>query len=289
MEINFLYETNEKKYLIGKLEKNKIHWKHYYFWKLNKLEIQNPSYFFLDDKNFLYKQKKIELKTDKKLSIQQINKLINSFQEQWYETMWYKISNILVNWKSKIHVLWAKWEISFNLWIFLLKKVDTLKLKSYFWNINLNIYPNSIYSIWYIWEKIKDWHLLILGDNNTKIINLENSFYKNIESINFWLKTLENRIIEIFGKNLDNLNNLTDFHKKIYFKELSKFLEPLELFIKSNLSWDKIYLIWDTKHYPELINKLAKKTKTSILPITENNKIFKNQEETDLYFIEKSF
>jgi len=287
-KINFIYQVTNNKHIIWKIVNWKITNKRYYFDKIEYLNFENNIILFLQDYKFNFCQKTFDLEFKKKFSIKNIDKSLEQINIDYIPT-WYYISNIVINWKKTQYILWQTWQISYTIWVYWLNSLEYNNILKIFWkNIRLNILPNSIYTIRYIFKDIDKWNIIYMLDDNTKIIKIKNWFYTSIEVLNIWLEQLLNNINDIFWTNKININNFSTFHKKIYITELNRFLEPIILFIKNNLTNDKAYIIWNFKYIPNLLYELWKKTKNIIAPIKINNKTFKTTEEIDLFCISQN-
>jgi len=284
MNINFIYEITNWKYIIWEKKENKLYNKRYYFWDLWKLDIKNNTEIYLEDTYFDFQLKNFIYNNKKKISIKNIKDNLEDFQN----FIWYNILNIFINWKKSNFILWKYWEITYDIWTFNLNKLKYNKILKYFGkNINLNIFPKSFFLVSCMQEDIQQWSILYFLNNNIKTINIEKNFYKNIEKLDIWIDEFHKNIKNIFWKRISNIENMSNFNQKVYTKELEKFLEPIVLFLKKNLQKENIYIIWDFKYVPELLKTLWNKLNKNIIPIKINNKTFKNIEEADIYCILK--
>jgi len=284
-KINFLYEKKEWEYLIWNLENWKIKNKRYYFWKLINLEFNNEIDLYLLDTKFNYYLKTF-VSNNKKITIQDIEFNLKDFDLWKDRFIWYTITNIKINWKESNILLWKTWEISYNIWVYTLDNINYNNiLKNFGKNMKLNIFPSSFWVVKFLWNEILDWNLLYLWENKMEIITINNWFYKYIEVLDIWLLQLKNNIFEVFWKKISNLKWLSDFHKKIYFKNIDNFLEPIILFLKNNIINDKIFIIWDFVYLPDFLQVLWNKLKTNIIPVRIWNKEFKTVENADIYSI----
>ena len=285
MDVNFIYEVKNWKYIIWEKKDNKIYNKRYFFWNLWDLDIKDKTEIFLDDIFFNFEIKSFIYDSYKKISIKHIE---NNLKDFW-DFIWYTILNIVKNWQKSKFILWQSWEISYDIWTYNINKLKYNEILKYFWkNIKLNIFPNSFFLIKCIWEEIKNWSILYLLKNNTKLINIKKWFYKNIEKLDIWIYEFNKNIKNIFWKNINSIENMSTFNQKVYIKELNKFLEPIILFLKNNLLNNNIYIIWDFKNAPLLLKILWDKLDTNIIPIRIDNKTFTTTEKANIYFILKN-
>jgi len=286
-KINFIYEWEEK-YITGVLKNNKIHNKKFYYQNIENLNLDENIHLFLKDNKLTYFQKYIIKSTSKKISIKDIENEISEIDLERNVFLWYNISNIKVNWKKENFLLWQSGDIEYVLWIYTISRIEYDKIIWAFWkNTKLNIYPNSLFLIRKL--EINNWNILYIWKNHTEIINVKNWFYFWVEKIELGTSFFENKIKEIFWKNIATTANLSSFHKKIYEKELNKFLVPINFFVKENLKWNIIYSIWDFSHFPNLIENISKETKSEVIPIRIDNKTFLHPEQANIYCIWKYF
>lgn len=286
--INFLYEISEDNWLIWYLEWNKLKNKRYFFWSLDKIDFSDNVAIYLSDSKFDYKQKQIIWDYDEKIKLSDIEKELKllSFKDSIF--LWYNISNIIVDDKNSSILLWKEWKINYTLWIYWLNKLHYNNLLQIFWkNININVYPNSFWTVKEFWINFIHGNLIYFLRNRIKLITIKNWFYENINSLDIWISFLNNRINEIYWKQLDNINELSDFHKKIYFKELNNYLEPIINFLKFNLINDNIFIIWNFNNLPNFLDTISSKLNKVIVPFKVDNKNFKTMEEVDIYNILK--
>lgn len=286
--INFLYEISEDNWLIWYLEWNKLKNKRYFFWSLDKIDFSDNVAIYLSDSKFDYKQKQIIWDYDEKIKLSDIENELKllSFKDSIF--LWYNISNIIVDDKNSSILLWKEWKINYTLGIYWLNKLHYNNLLQIFWkNININVYPNSFWTVKEFWINFLHGNLIYFLRNRVKLITIKNWFYENINSLDIWISFLNNRINEIYWKQLDNINELSDFHKKIYFKELNNYLEPIINFLKFNLINDNIFIIWNFNNLPNFLDTISSKLNKVIIPFKVDNKNFKTMEEVDIYNILK--
>jgi len=289
-KINFIYESWENKYLIWRLENWKIKNKKYYFQNLDILDIENNLKYFMQDDKFSYFQKFIAKKTDKKITIQEIEKEVLNIDLEWHIFIGYMISNIKVNWQEKNYILGEKWELEYVIWIYAINKLEYNNILKHFWkNTKIEIFPTSLFLLKEVTKSISNWNILYFWNENIEIVNIKNKFYYWVEKINIWKKIFLNKIYEIFNKYLTNTTDLSEFHKKVYEKELENYLMPIYLFIQKNLKWDNLYIIWDFKYMPLLLEKLSNHLKIQITPIKIDKKSFSTIEQANIYCIKKYF
>lgn len=286
---NFLYEISSEKKIIGNLQDWKIKNKFFYYDSVNKLDFSQPAYFFLQDKKFNFYYKLFFLEQKGKFSINQLEKIIKSFKIWKNENIaWYVINNIQINNQPDKYILWKSGKISFWVGIYTIENKYLNFIQKIFWkDFHIKIFPDSLFSVQCISKIMKNWNFIYLGKEQTKLIQIKNWFYSKIEILPIWLNYLDIQLKEIFhSKDLQNLN---DFSKKIYNKKIKELIEPISLFIKNNIISDKMFIIWDFKKYPKLLEELSNSIKTKILPLKIDNKDFKQIHALDLYCIEKNY
>jgi len=284
-KINFLYEKKEGEYLIWNLEDWKLKDKKYFFWKLIDLDFSDEMNVYLLDTKFNYYLKSF-VSTDKKVILQDIEANLKDFDLWKDRFIWYTITDIEINWKKSDILLWKTWDITYNIWVYTLDNINYNNvLQDFGKNMKLNIFPTSFWTVKFLWKEVLNWNLLYLWENKIEIITIDNWFYKYIDVLDIWLLQFRNTILEIFWKQIISLEWLSDFHKKIYFKNMDSFLEPIVMFLKDNIVNDKIFVIWDFIHLPNILQVLWNKLKTNIIPIRIWNKEFKTVEKADIYNI----
>jgi len=284
-KINFLYEKKEGEYLIWNLEGWELKNKKYFFWKLIDLDFTDEINIYLLDTKFNYYLKSF-VSTDKKITLQDIEDNLKDFNLWKDRFIWYTITDILINWKKSDILLWKTWEITYNIWVYTLDNINYNNvLKDFGKNMKLNIFPTSFWTVKFLWRGVLNWNLLYLWENKIEIIVINNWFYKYIDVLDIWLLQFRNIILEIFWKQIANLEWFSSFHKNIYFKNMDSFLEPIVMFLKDNLINDKVFVIWDFVYLPDILQMLWNKLKTNIIPIRIWNKEFRTVEKTDIYTI----
>lgn len=284
MDINFIFEIKKQKYILW--NKKNINTKKYYFWNLDNINIQNNTHILLNDEKFDYQSQSFEYYNSKKITLTDIEKELSSFDIWKNIFLWYTIFNIKQNWKKSAYILWKNGKINYNIWIYTINQIFYNKIMKYFWkNIKINIFPSSFFLIKTLEEEIKNGTIVYMLDETTKKINIENWFYKSVESLGIWKKIFTDEIFKIFWKNIKSIENLMDFKKNVYEKELEKFLAPIEIFLKNNKN--NIYIIWDFINCPWLINKIWKKIQSQIIPLKIDKKSFKKTEELEIYCYKK--
>jgi len=286
--MNFAYQISNTKSLVANLKNWKLTNKMFYYKKLSEVDFEDKNLFFMLDSKFNFYGKTFIFDKEEKITLNDIEKLLNEFKKRNEKVIWYTINNIVVNWKKEKFILWQKWEISFHLWVYSLKNIHYDEVLEIFWkNKKVQIYPTSLFSINCLNNIFNDWIIVYLLENTTKVIKIVNWFYQSIEKIEIWLKNFNIWLLENFHKNI-NFKELGEYQKKVYLKELENFLQPISLFIKDNAINQNIYLVWDTHKYPKLTEKISQQINSTIIPLRIDNKSFKRIEDLDLYCIKKN-
>lgn len=286
MQINLVYEIKEGKYITWNLNNWKISWKKYYFSKLSNLDMSWELDLYMQDEKFDFQSKNFKYNSDKKISIKQIEKNLNSFDFWKNIFAWYIVNNIYENGEKSKFILGKSGNVSYNVWIYTIRqRYHDRALKNFGKNKKINIYPNSIHMVQKIWEDIQDWTIMYILKNKIKIINIEEWFYKNVEEVDIKIKDFKDNILEIFAEELKSLADMTDFNKKVYMRELDKFLEPVKIFVNNACKSNKIYVIWNFEKTPSLLENLGKSTGKLIAPIKVWTKRFSSIEEADIFYI----
>jgi len=284
-KINFLYEKKEGEYLIWNLEDWKLKNKKYFFWRLIDLDFADEMNIYLLDTKFNYYLKSF-VSIDKKITLQDIEANLKDFDLWKDRFIWYTITDIVIDWQKSDILLWKTWEITYNIWVYTLDNINyNSVLRDFGKNMKLNIFPSSFWTVKYLWKEVLNWNLLYLWENKIEIIVINSWFYKYIDVLDIWLLQFKNTILEIFWKQIITLEWFSFFHKKIYFKSMDTFLEPIVMFLKDNLINDKIFVIWDFMYFPDILQVLWNKLKANIIPVRIWNKDFKTVEKINIYTI----
>lgn len=277
--VNLIYTLKKNKNIIANYKDSKLKNKRFFFDNIDKLNIDEDSYYLENEENFHYFSKltSIELENTRKLTIKDIEKKMEDILEdpalKGKRLIFYNISYIFVDRKEEEYLMGIEWKkFVFQINIVLMERQETNKIISQIWIIdNLKVYPKSFFLLSRLYKKLKwaDYYLLYLWNKEVKIIDIKNGFYSNIEHINTWLddlkKILENTFPDLnFMKSIDSIN---EFHKNLYQKELNKFTDIISMFIKENAPSNKnILLIWDIWAYPLLVDWLSNSCKQAIMP-----------------------
>jgi len=105
MDLNFIYEVKNWKYIIWEKKDNKIYNKRYFFWNLWDLDIKDKTEIYLEDIFFDFQIKSFVYDSKKKISIKHIE---NNLKDFW-DFIWYTILNIVKNWQKSKFILWQSW------------------------------------------------------------------------------------------------------------------------------------------------------------------------------------
>ncbi len=298
--VNLIYTLEKNKNIIASYKKGKLKNKRFYFDNIDKLNIDIDSYYLDNEEKFYYFSKltSIELKKPKKLTIKDIeDKMDNILEEtvlQGKKVIFYNISYIFIDRKEQEYIMGIEWKrFVFQINIVLMETAETNKIVSTIWNLeNLKIYPKSFFLLNRLYKTVKwsDYYLLYIWNKEVKLIDIKNWFYSNIENINTGLDDLKKILTNTFSdldfmKNIDSIN---DFHKNLYKKEVSKFIEIISMFIKENAPSNKnILLIWDIWNYPLLVDLLSNSCNQSIIPFISKDIRGKKDYDIHLNCLEK--
>ena len=308
---NILYNVNDNKYLVADIECKKIKKKRFYYNDLSNLDFVDPVYWFFDERHFWYFTKNINISFEKKTKITKnildkyYNNIVRNIKLGDSNVISYYIEDIFIDEKPEEYVLWIFWnKFIFNINVYYLNHNNFLDIRKLFWTIkNISVLPSSFFFIKWLKKNLnwQDYFILFVNNDNIKIVLINSSFYKFTDYLNIWITTLQNMIIDTFG-NMDFLKNydsMSDFHKKLYKKNLILFLEMITWFIKSALdqaNYEKstILTIWNISKFPEIIdmlwNQLKKQSQKNItiLPFHSKQIRWKNEISINLNTFEKS-
>ena len=190
-------------------------------------EMQSP--FTIDDYNQILQQKISYLKTITK-----------------EELLFTHIDNIYVQWQPQKFLIWAKGQVYFRLCLIYINRNTLLEFNRNYGDVfehkNLHIYPETFKTISFLKRKLErdNFYLLYIKEWICKIIQVEQGFYKRIESINLGVAFLmqmyrENQIVkyrykshtEIEGNPLAKALVLETVG--FYTQQICKWLESLGL------------------------------------------------------------
>ena len=252
--------------------------------------------FLLDDQRFAFFSYNIQFTSEKKLTLNDIQSLVQEklalAEKQTKEKFLFShFDCILVNWIEKQFLIWEKWNISCRVILVFLNRESCGIFNDRFWDFqsqkNIEIYPESFQTITYLRNNMHmdDFLLLYIRDSHCKWVLIEDWFYKRIESLNLWVNALmqmykDNWISKYRYKNYEEIEN-NPFAKNIVVQTLEFYSEMLCKRINEKRFWlQNIFVvssIMKNWHFMEIFNKLYSK---------ENNKYivpFHYSEDLDLF------
>lgn len=208
-------------------------------------------YFLLDDTRFhffrfdLYRDQQTPFTIDdyNELLQQKINYLKNETRE---ELLFTTIDNIYVQGEPQKYLLGAKGQIFFRLCLIYINRNTLLTFNDRYGDVfehkNLHIYPESFKTISFLKRRLErdNFYLLYINESLCKIIQVENGFYKRIESINLGISFLmqmyrENQIVKYRYKSHDEIDSnplaksLVLEATSFYAQQICKWLQSMDL------------------------------------------------------------
>ena len=261
--------------------------------------LQYPKYkhiFLLDDQRFAFFSYNVEFTSEKKLTLNDIQSLVQekialAEKETKEKFLFSHFDFILVNWVEKQFLIWEKWNISCRIILVFLNRESCGIFNDRFWDFqsqkNIEIYPESFQTINFLRNNMdmNDFLLLYIRDSHCKWVLVEDWFYKRIESLNLWVNALmqmykDNGISKYWYKNYEEIEN-NPFAKNIVVQTLEFYSEMLCKRINEKKFWlQNIFVvssIMKNWHFMEIFNKLYSR---------ENNKYivpFHYSEDLDLF------
>ena len=252
--------------------------------------------FLLDDQRFAFFSYDIKFTSEKKLTLNDIQSLVQEkltlAEKQTKEKFLFShFDCIFVNWIEKQFLIWEKWDISCRIILVFLNRESCGIFNDKFWDFqsqkNIEIYPESFQTITYLRNNMhmNNFLLLYIRDSHCKGVLIEDWFYKNIESLNLWVNALmqmykDNWISKYRYKNYEEIEN-NPFAKNIVVQTLEFYSEMLCKRINEKKFWlQNIFVvssIMKNWHFMEIFNKLYSR---------ENNKYivpFHYSEDLDLF------
>lgn len=261
--------------------------------------LQYPKYkhiFLLDDQRFVFFSYDINFTSEKKLTLNDIQSLV---QEKIFESekltkekfLFSHIDLISVNWEPKQFLIWESWEISCKIVLVFLNRETCRIFNDKFWDFqsqkNIEIYPESFQTIKYLRNNMQmnDFLLLYIRDSHCKGVLIENGFYSRIDSLNLWVNALmqmykDNWISKYRYKNYEEIEN-NPFAKNLVVQTLEFYSNLLCKRLNENQFWNHnifvVSSIMKNWHFMEIFNKLYSQTNNKyIVP-------FHYSEELDLF------
>ena len=208
--------------------------------------------FLLDDQRFAFFSYDIKFTSEKKLTLNDIQSLVQEkltlAEKQTKEKFLFShFDCIFVNWIEKQFLIWEKWDISCRIILVFLNRESCGIFNDKFWDFqsqkNIEIYPESFQTITYLRNNMHmdNFLLLYIRDSHCKGVLIEDWFYKNIESLNLWVNALmqmykDNWISKYRYKNYEEIEN-NPFAKNIVIQTLEFYSEMLCKRINEKKFW----------------------------------------------------
>ena len=231
--------------------------------------------FLLDDQRFTFFSYNIEFNTEKKLTLNDIQSLVQEkltlAEKQTKENFLFShFDSIFVNGTEKQFLIWEKWKISCRIILVFISRETCGIFNDRFWDFqsqkNIEIYPESFHTIAYLRNNMKmnDFLLLYIRDSHCKWVLVENWFYKRIESLNLGVNALmqmykDNWISKYWYKNYEEIEN-NPFAKNIVIQTLEFYSNMLCKRINEKKFWlQNIFVvssIMKNWHFMEIFNKI---------------------------------
>jgi len=181
--------------------------------------------FLLDESRFSFFRFDIYLDCPEWFSIQHLHEIteekINYIEkEQW--SVWSFLStyidSVFVNWEEKHHVIWESWTIFFRLYIMYIWHKSLNQFDSVYWNVrsnqNIKILPQSFHTSLFLRNNLQreNFCLLYITETAAKIINIKNSFYEWVKTLNLGVSALkqmykDNGIMQYWYKDISEIGN----------------------------------------------------------------------------------
>ena len=239
---------------------------------------QYPKYkhiFLLDDQRFAFFSYDINFTSEKKLTLNDIQHLVqeklSKAEKQTKEKFLFShIDSILVNWKAKQFLIWESGEISCRIILVFLGRETCRIFNDRFGDFqsqkNIEIYPESFQTITYLRNNMHmdDFLLLYIRDSHCKWVLIENGFYSRIDSINLWVNALmqmykDNWISKYRYKNYEEIED-NQFAKNLVVQTLEFYSGMLCKRINEKQFWNHnifvVSSIMKNWHFMEIFNKL---------------------------------
>jgi hypothetical protein len=234
--------------------------------------------FLLDDQRFAFFSYDIKFTSEKKLTLNDIQSLVQEkltlAEKQTKEKFLFShFDCIFVNWIEKQFLIWEEGEISCRIILVFLNRETCGVFNDRFWDYqsqkNIEIYPESFQTITYLRNNLHmdDFLLLYIRDSHCKWVLVENWFYKRIESLNLWVNALmqmykDNWISKYWYKNYEEIED-NPFAKNIVVQTLEFYSHMLCKWINEKWFWlQNIFVvssIMKNWHFMETFNKTYSK------------------------------
>ncbi len=258
---------------------------------LQEKESEKKKILFLDEEKFRMYHFDVLIHREQIMAIQDVKTIINEKLLWIYKQhgqnnsfLFYMIEWIFVNWEEKEYIIWEKWQIFFKLSFYFLKpeiqQIYQIKFPTMFSEID--IYPSSLFTTRFIKKKLqkKSFFLLYIEDNVSKLLHINNGFYRTIENVNMWTNMLketyaDNNIVDLFYATDDQLDShplvkdivyqSVDFFTQMLAKRLRQYIDQEnDLILISSLTKNIFFQKQFNKWYNHFINWF-------ILPFSHSN------------------
>lgn len=269
---------------------------------------QYPKYkhiFLLDDQRFAFFSYDIQFSSEKKLTIWDINSLIQqkiaeSEKQTKEKFLFSHIDYIFVNWKPKQFLIGESGDILCRIILVFLCRETCNIFNDKFWDFlsqkNIEILPESLRTIAYLKNNmhVDDFLLLYIRDSHCKWVLIENGFYSRIESLNLWVNSLmqmykDNWISKYRYKNYEEIEN-NQFAKNLVVQTLEFYSDMLCKRINEKEFWNHnvfvVSSIMKNGHFMEIFNKIySQKNNKYIVPFhysEELDQFWRSREPEDI-------
>ena len=176
----------------------------------------------------------------------------------------HRISHILVNGEPKLHVLWHRWNITFSLelclltpaWISMWELLSNKVFEKKF----VEFYPRNYYTLAYLKSHLKHdkYAFLLVEQEMTQLICVENWWYTDVQYINIWIQLLkscykEHDIEKYFYIARDEVEQ-NHFLSKIVDEALSFFTNMLAKWLVTYIDTNiPLVVAWDVIQNPSFL------------------------------------
>lgn len=254
---------------------------------------QYDHYFLLDDSRFHFFRFDIYKKAETPFTMEDLDALVNDrldyLKTITRETLLFtNIDSIYVNWEQKKFLVWESGDLFFRLYFVYINRNTLLEFNKYYWDVsnqsNIHIWPESYKTVSFLKRNLeKDSFLLLyIKDNSCKVVSIEDGFYKQIESINFWVNNLmqmykDNQIVKYWYKSAEDIDknplakNLVLESISFYVEFLCKWLNDLQLTNKDVFLVSSIVKNWNFME--EFNKKYASFNNRYIVPFHHSNQL----------------
>lgn len=237
-----------------------------------EVEKQTPLIFLLDEQLFSYHSFDIHIRVEIPCSITYVKCLIDekirNINESAYVNSSYvtrRISHVLVNGTSKLSILWHAWDISFSLELCILTPAwvsmcELLDRHNTFENHRISWYPRNYFTLEYLKKHIKKqkYSFLLIEQETTQLIRVENGWYADVQYINIWIQLLkscykEHDVEKYFYTARDEVEQ-NQFLSRIVDEALSFFTNMLAKWVAQHIDTSApLVVAWDVIQNPSFL------------------------------------